>query len=91
MANTMQPGKRYRLRPDGDRRFVEGYFFDNRLYDGPGTHIGNVESDGSFRYLPSNARSVPGRLHDLTGKVHGLRIRRQNGTGFDLVAVPEEI
>lgn len=89
MPSSMQPGKRYRMRQDGGQRFVDGYFLDQRFYDGPDAHVGNVEPDGSFRFLPSHWQNVPVHLHELAGNVDGLRIVRQDGTGFDLVEVAE--
>jgi hypothetical protein len=31
MPSSMQSGKRYRLRADNDRRFVDGYFLEPRI------------------------------------------------------------
>lgn len=90
MASSMQPGKRYRMRQDGKQWFVDGYFLDQRFYEGPNAHIGDVEADGAFRYRSRNEQGTPKYPDDLAGKVEGLRLVREDGTEFDLVEVSEE-
>lgn len=90
MTNTMQPGKRYRMRVEDGQGFVDGYFLDNRFYEGPDAHIGDVEADGSFRYRARGADKIPKYPNDLAGKVDGLRLVRVDGTGFDLFEVSSE-
>lgn len=90
MASSMQPGKRYRMRQDGEQRFVDGYFLDHRFYEGPNAHVGDVEPNGFFRYRSNDETGKPQYLDDLAGKVKGLRLVGEDGTGFDLVEVSEE-
>lgn len=90
MSSIMQPGKRYRMRVDGGQGFVDGYFLDNRFYDGPDAHVGDVDADGSFRYRARNADKTPKYTDDLAGMVKGLRLMREDGTGFDLVEVQKD-
>ncbi len=90
MSSTMRPGGRYRMRVDGGQGFVDGYFLDNRFYDGPNAHIGDVEEDGAFRYRSRDADDIPKYPNDLAGRVEGLRLVRVDGTGFDLVEVSSE-
>lgn len=88
MPSSMGPGKRYRMRPDGDRRFVEGYFLDDCFYDGHGVPIGSVETDGFFRYRPINhAGKFLRYFYDFTGEIEGFRLVVRDGTAFDLVEV----
>jgi hypothetical protein len=84
MPSSMQSGKRYRLRANNDRRFVDGYFLDNHVYDDLGTHLGNIEPDGLFRYVPSHG------LHQSMGGVHRLRIAQRNSKFLNLIEVEEE-
>ena len=88
MPSFMQTGKRYHLRTDNDRRFVEGYFLDNCFYSDEGKPIGDLEADGSFRFFSENrANNVLRYFYALAGKVEGFCLVRLNGTGFDLVEV----
>lgn len=91
MPSSMKPCKRYRMRPDGDRRFVEGYFLDDCFYNAQGISIGNVEMDGFFRYRPVNhAGKLLKYFYDFAGTIEGLRLVVREGTGFDLVEMAEE-
>lgn len=90
MTDSMQPGRRYRMRKAGERRFLDGYFVDNRFYEGPSAHIGDVEADGSFRYRLRDENGTPKYPDDLAGKIEGPRVIREDGTELDLIEVSDE-
>jgi hypothetical protein len=88
MASSMQPGKRYHMRQDGEQRFVDGYFLDNCFYSDEGKPIGDLEADGSFRFFSENrANNVLRYFYVLAGRVEGFGLVRLNGNRFDLVEV----
>lgn len=88
MLSSMQPGKRYRLCTEKDWGFVDGYFFNGCFYDDRSRLIGDLGTDGSFRYCAENRVSnVLRYFYALIGRVEGLRLVRLDGTGFDLVEV----
>jgi len=88
MAESMQAGKIYRLRPVGAQAFTEGYFEDNCFYEGGAFHVGDVESDGTFRYRVALPDGSPKYPDFKAGQVIGLTLSRVDGLIFELIEVP---
>lgn len=87
MANEMQAGKKYRLRPKGSQEFTDGFFLDNGFFEGGAHHIGDVEDDGTFRYRVQQPDGKPKYPEYKAGQVDGLTLTRLDGVAFDLIAV----
>jgi len=85
MTQMMQTGKIYRMRQAGHQTYAEGFFKDNRFYEGEAVHVGDVEADGTFIYRLTMPDGSPKYPNFVAGRLVGLMLTRTDGTIFELI------
>lgn len=91
-ASMMTPGKTYRLRSQGKRDYVDGYFRNAVFYEGGSSslRVGFVDLQSGFFYRHSVCASERYFRVELSGRVTDLTLTTVNGGVYYLIEVQDE-
>lgn len=86
MATQMLAGKKYRIYLSGTNYYCEGYFFDNKYYEGmEQAPMGEVLENGIFIYRKLMPDGTPIFLNNVGGKIFEFTLTRIDGSIFYIV------
>lgn len=89
--SMMTPGKTYRLRSQGKRDYVNGYFRNGVFYEGGYSplRVGFIDPQSGFFYRHTLCASEQYFRVELSGRVAGLTLTSVNGGVYYLTEVQD--